>query len=132
MHRTTRFLTAVMAGALLAAASAGTALASPAPPQPGQLTPADVARLSADATQRSIVVLRDQHPELPARGATAGARARSVDGEQAPLRGELGLVHAKDVRASHLVNAISATISRAESDRLRGNPAVQAEGADPA
>jgi hypothetical protein len=30
------------------------------------------------------------------------------------------------VRAFHLVNAISATISRAESDRLRGNPAVQA------
>jgi len=128
MRWSSRVLTAV-AGVVLAVASGGPALAAPAPAQPGAqapLTMADVARLSADATQRSIVILRDQHPELPARGATAASRARSLDGEQAPLRSELALVHAKDVRAFHLVNAISATMSRAESDRLRGNPAVQA------
>src|SRR2546423_13163011 len=126
MRWSSRVLTAV-AGAVLAVASGGPVLAAPpAPGGPAPLAVADVARLSADATQRSIVILRNQHPELPARGATAGSRARSVDGEQAPLRSELGLVHAKDVRAFHLVNAISATISRAESDRLRGNPAVQA------
>src|SRR5262245_1752169 len=111
MRWSSRVLT-VVAGMLLAAASGGPALAAPA--QPGgqaPLTMADVARLSADATQRSIVILRDQHPELPARGITAATRARSLDGEQAPLRSELALVHAKDVRAFHLVNAISATMS---------------------
>ena len=128
MRRSTRFLMAVVAGALLSAVAGGPALAAP-PPQPGgtaPLTPADVSRLSAGAAQRSIVILRNQHPELPARGATAASRVRTVDGEQAPLRGELGALHAKDVRPFHVVNAISATISGAESDRLRANPAVQA------
>jgi Subtilase family len=127
MHWSARALTAVAIGALLATGGGAPALAAPPQPAyPSPLTPADVARLSAGATERSIVILRDQHAELPARGATAGARARRLDGEQAPLRGELSLVHAKDVRGFHLVNAISATISRAESDRLRANPAVQA------
>src|SRR5205085_12637175 len=93
---------------------------------PSPLTAADVAGLAAGATQRSIVVLRDQHPSLPARGATAGSRAHAIEGDQAALRGELALVHAGGVRGFHLVNAIAATVSAAEADRLRGNPAVQA------
>jgi Subtilase family len=130
MHWSSRFLVAIAAGALLALAGGGPALAAQAgPPNPGvpsPLTPADVARLAGNATERSIVILRDQHADLPARGATAAARARSVDGDQAPLRSELSLVHARDVRGFRVVNAIAATISKAESDRLRANPAVRA------
>jgi hypothetical protein len=130
MRRRTRALMVVAAGTLLALGSAGPALAAvPAPPTPGfpgPLTAADVSRLAAGAGQRSIVVLRNQHPELPARGATAGARASTIDADQAALRGELARLRAGDVRGFHVVNAVAATISKAEADRLRAAPAVQA------
>jgi hypothetical protein len=130
MTRRTRALMVVAAGTLLALGSGSPAVAAPAaPPAPGThgpLTAADVARLAAGADRRSIVILRNQHAELPARGVTAAARTRSVDGDQAPLRSELALLHAGDVRGFHLVNAVAATISRAEAERLRADPSVQA------
>jgi hypothetical protein len=93
---------------------------------PTALSPADVMRLSAMATQRSIIILKNQHPELPDLGATGPQRTRAVDTDQAPVRRELSQLHAPDVKSFHLVNAVAATISQAEADRLSADPAVQA------
>ncbi|HXM54483.1 MAG TPA: S8 family serine peptidase [Candidatus Dormibacteraeota bacterium] len=91
-----------------------------------KLTLDDIARLSADATQRSIIIFKDQHANLPARGAMAGSRASTVANDQAPVRNELTQVHARNVKGFKVLNGISATISRAEANRLNTNPAVQA------
>jgi Subtilase family len=117
----------ILAAVLLPLAMASPAsAASRAPADPvAPLTPADVARLSADATQRSIIVFRNQHPELPARGAQAGARAAAVASDQRAVTGELNQLHG-GARSLHTVNAVAATISRAEADRLAANPAVRA------
>lgn len=130
MQRFFRRLTLAVSMALLVAASGGSAFAAPSPGAearfPGQLTLDDIARLSADATRRSIIIFRNQHGELPARGSTAGARARTIESDQAAVRNELAQLHARNVRGFHLVNALSATVSSAEADRLSLNPAVQA------
>src|SRR5258708_37674064 len=90
------------------------------------LSPADVARLAGGATGRSIVILRNQHADLPARGVSAGARANAVAGDQASVRRELWQLHAPDVRAYRVLNAASATLSGAEADPRRPNPPVRA------
>src|SRR5205807_1289806 len=87
---------------------------------------ADVVRLSANANQRSIIVFKNQHTDLPARGVTALQRVQAVDADQTPLRSELSQLHAGNMKSFHLVNAVSATISQAEVSRLSSNPAVQA------
>src|SRR5205807_8035574 len=117
----------VLAAALLPLALASPAAAAPvSPAEPGApLTAADIARLSADASKRSIIVFRNQHPELPARGAAAATRAAAVDSDQRAVKGELSQLHA-GARSLHTVNAVAATISQAEADRLTADPAVQA------
>jgi Subtilase family/Peptidase inhibitor I9 len=91
-----------------------------------QLTLTDVARLSAGATDRSIIIFKNRHPELPARGASAASRASAVTGDQAAVRGELSRLHAQGVRSFQVLNGMSATISKAEASRLSANPAVEA------
>src|SRR5262252_6000754 len=116
---------------ILAAALLPVALTSPAAAVTGAsaqgaaLTSADVAQLSADAGTRSIIVFRNQHPELPARGAEAATRAAVVESDQRAVKNELNQLHSAP-RSLHIVNAVAATISQAEADRLAANPAVQA------
>jgi subtilisin family serine protease len=93
---------------------------------PSALSAADIARLSANATQRSIIVFKDQFTGLPAAGSTASERVNAANTDQKGIMSELGQVHATHVRGFHVVNAIAATISAAESSRLRANPAVSA------
>jgi hypothetical protein len=93
--------------------------------QSGSLSPADIVRLSAGADQRSIVILRDQHAELPANPASASSRAAAVESDQRGIRAELNQIHSSS-RSLHVVNAVAATISVAEAARLAANPAVQA------
>jgi hypothetical protein len=92
----------------------------------GRLSAADIDRLSAQANQRSIIVFKNQHPELPPRAEVANQRAQAVDSDQAGVKSELAQLHSKNVNTFHVVNAVSATISKAEADRLSANPAVQA------
>lgn len=114
----------------LAAGSQATAAGvAPAHVTPGQfsvLSAADVQRLSDQATEQSIIILKNQHPDLPATGAAATQRVHAVDADQAGIRSELSQLRAPGVKTFHLVNAVAATISQAESDRLAANPAVQA------
>jgi len=132
MPRLSRRLVVAMLGALLPLALGGQAMAAPGPGSTGQptvLSAADVARLSAGPTSRSIVILRNQHPEAPARPATAGSRASTVAADQQAIRGELSMLHSAP-RSLHTVNAIAASISQPEAERLAANPAVLAVVAD--
>src|SRR5215472_3563911 len=116
----------MLAAALLPLAMASPAAAATRAADPGApLTPADVARLSADASKRSIIVFRNQHPELPARAAGTAARAAAVEADQRGVKSELNQLHSS-ARSFHTVSAVAATISQAEADRLAANSAVQA------
>jgi hypothetical protein len=92
----------------------------------GKLTADQIAKLSAQANQRSIIILKNQHRDIPARPSLAARRNQVVDSEQAGVRRELSALRAKDVRTFHIVNAVSATISKAEASRLALDPSVQA------
>jgi hypothetical protein len=94
--------------------------------EPSALTAAQVRRLAAHATDRSIIIFKDQFSDLPARGATLRLRVKAVTAAQAPVLAELAALHATDVQSFHIINAIAATISPAEIQRLRANPAVRA------
>src|SRR5262249_52869539 len=65
--------------------------------------------------------------DLAARpGKSARARASAAGASQAGIRAELAAVRATHVRSFQLINAMAATISSAEIQRLRANPAVGA------
>jgi len=87
------------------------------------LTRAQAARLARDANQRVIVLFRNQYPEL--RRASAARRAR-IASAQSSITAELARLKAPRVHAYKFVNAISATMSKAEVSRLRSDPAVRA------
>ncbi|PZR93905.1 MAG: hypothetical protein DLM67_13160 [Candidatus Nephthysia bennettiae] len=92
----------------------------------GRLSADEIAKLAAQANQRSIIVLKDQHREVPARSGLASRRARAVEADQAEIKDELRTLRAPDVKSFHIVNALTATISRAEVKRLESDPAVRA------
>src|SRR5262245_4277526 len=116
----------MLAAALLPLAMASPASAAMRASDPGApLTPSDVARLSADANRKSIIVFRNQHPELPARAAGTSARDAAVASDQRSVTDELNRLHGAP-RSLHMVNAVAATISQAEADRLAADPAVRA------
>jgi hypothetical protein len=108
-----------------AAASAGTSsLTVPHGAAPA-LSQADIARLTQGALQRSIVIFKNQHADVPFTGATKQARVDDVDADQAGVRSELAQLHAP-VTAFHIVNAAATSITSAEIEHLRANPEVQA------
>ncbi|MBV8527018.1 MAG: S8 family serine peptidase, partial [Candidatus Dormibacteraeota bacterium] len=117
---TAALLTSSVAGAATAPAFRG------GRPALGPLSASDIARLSAGATQHSIVILKNQHQDVPARPQSSDARARANDSDQAPVVNELNQLHAPGVKRFSVVNAVAATISPAEAQRLSADPAVQA------
>jgi subtilisin family serine protease len=125
-------LTAVLGtAALLPLAAGGAAVAAHSPGRvfkgtKSVLTAAQVERLAAHATHRSIVIFKNQLTSLPAKGATASARVQAASASQAGVLAELRQVHATHVRGYHIINAISATVSTAEISRLQANSAVRA------
>src|SRR2546429_1194757 len=117
--------------ALLPLAASGAAVAAHSPGRifkgtKSVLTAAQVERLAAHATHRSIIIFRNQLTGLPAKGATADARIHAANASQAGVLAELRQVHATHLRGYHIINAISATVSAAEIGRLRANPGVRA------
>ncbi len=117
--------------ALLPLAASGAAAAAHSPGRvfkgtKSVLTAAQVERLAAHATHRSIIIFKNQLTGLPAQGATASARIRAANSAQAGVLAELRQVHATHVRSYHIINAISATVSSAEASKLQANSAVRA------
>jgi hypothetical protein len=89
------------------------------------LSAAEAATLSANVTDRVIVVLRSQPPSIPTEGPAAGARSTAIAATQAPLVSELHQTAATDIHTYSLVNALSATVSPGEASRLADDPAVK-------
>src|SRR5262249_52757971 len=65
------------------------------------LTKAQVERLAAHATHRSIIIFKNQLTGLPARGATANARVQAANTAQAGVMAQLKQVRATHVRGYH-------------------------------
>ena len=134
MRFRTRFRLAALlaAAALLPLAVTGTAAAARSPGHRvfkghhSILTAAQVERLAAHATHRSIIIFKDQLTNLPAKGATAGPRIQAANAAQAGVLAQLRQVHATHVHSFHIINAIAATISSAEIKRLKGNRSIRA------
>jgi hypothetical protein len=75
-------------------------------------------------TQRVIIVLRNQVPNLPATRADVARRRAVVTRSQAPVDSSLAASGAKHVHGFTVLNAVSATVSSAEASKLRADPAV--------
>jgi len=93
------------------------------------LTGDQVRFLAANADQRVIVLLRDQHTGLA--GAPGEARrAQAFAADRAPIVAQLRQLNAPRLVTFHTLNAVATTVSAAEAANLRSNPAVLAVGPD--
>jgi Peptidase inhibitor I9 len=131
MRFRSRLLALIAAAGLIPLGLSGTAAAAQASTrivkaEQSLLTAAQVRQLAANATDHSIIVFKNQFPNLPLRGTTMRQRVSAVNAVQAPVLAELAKLHAKNVQGFQIINAIAATISSAEIQRLRANPAIQA------
>jgi len=77
-----------------------------------------------DADQHVIVIMKSQHEAAPKGSNARAVRASVIAAEQAPLMDELQQVHAANIKSYKLVNALAATVSKGEVERLKANPAV--------
>ncbi len=78
------------------------------------------------AAQRVIVLLRDQHSQLPAAPATVGRRAAAVATDQDPVRRTIGRLGGATTRAYTTLNAVAATVPASSVNELRADPSVAA------
>ncbi len=101
-------LCALFISAVLPALAAAAEPLDPAAP----LTPAVAAQLSQSANRPVIVVMKNR---------LSGADAAL---DQAPVMSELSAVKAKRIKNYRMVNALAATVSDGEVERLKANPAV--------
>lgn len=99
-------------------------MATAAPSGLAPLSAPQAAGLAKDATTPVIVVLKDQHPEVPATPALARNRAAAVAGDQQPVISDLRLTGAHQVKTFSVLNAVAATVSKGEAARLAADPAV--------
>ncbi len=90
----------------------------------GPLTPALARRLSQNANQHVIVILKSQPAAAHVGSSAAARRADAIEATQAPLISELRAVHATHIKTFQLVDAFAAAVSKGEAARLRANPAV--------
>ena len=116
---------AVLGGvpAVVIATMAGGASAT-SDPTFGPLTPTLAAQLSQNADQPVIVVLKNQFGTAAAGTPAAGVRSAAVANSQTSLLSQLSQLHASSVKQFTLVNAVSATVSTLEEQRLAASPAV--------
>jgi hypothetical protein len=91
------------------------------------LTAGQVHELSANADQRVIVLLRDQHTAL---GGAVAKRAQAFATDRTPIVAQLRQLHAPRIVTYKTVNAVATTVSSAEADNLRSDPAVLAVDPD--
>jgi hypothetical protein len=89
-----------------------------AAPARAQLSDAEAARLSQNADQHVIVIMKSQH------GAAEADRLGTMAAEQAPLLNELRQMRAANIKSFRLMNAFSATVSKDYVTRLQNHPAV--------
>jgi hypothetical protein len=128
-------LAATAVGLVAFAAAAGTATVGTAGTSlstlgwSSHLTPSQVSVLSANADQRVIVLLRNQHTGLTGAGAEA-QRAQTFAADRAPIVAQLRQLNAPRLLTYRTVNAVATTVSAAEVGNLRRDPAVLAVDPD--
>jgi hypothetical protein len=136
--KTNRLARAALAGAAVGLIAFAVAAAAPAGNAglslnslgwSSHLTAGQVRELSANADQRVIVLLRDQHDALTGPGAAA-QRAQAFTADRTPIVAQLRQLHASRIVAYHSVNAVATTVSSAEAANLRRDPAVLAVDPD--
>jgi hypothetical protein len=89
-----------------------------------KLTPALARVLAKNANQHVIVLLKNQMRAAHVGSRAAAMRFAAVKAAQAPVMRELATVHASRVKSFQLIDAVAATVSKAERARLATNPAV--------
>jgi hypothetical protein len=99
----------------------GTAVATGTLGLTGAATAAPAA--ASGSTQHVIVLLKNQHADLPA---TAGSRVQRTNADQAPLIARARGRGGKDFRALHVTNAFATTVPASEAAALAADPAVAA------
>jgi hypothetical protein len=112
-------IVATIAGFSLGGSSAGAATGTPAP-----LTASQAQALSTNVSDRVIVVFKDQMASTPENAANESARNSSLSAIQSPVVAELKQTKAQNVHQFQVINALSATVSPGEAQRLAANPAV--------
>jgi hypothetical protein len=117
---------AVGTAAVLALVAAPAAAAAPSTAAP--LTADQAAALAQNTDTPVVVLLRDQpaagQANVSGTGAAATQRAHAIAGAQTPVLSELSQVHAQKVHSYNLLDAVSATVSKAEAARLATEPNV--------
>jgi Subtilase family len=93
------------------------------------LTAGQASALSANADQRVIVLLRNQHTALTGPRAAA-QRAQAYQADRSPIVAQLRQLHAPHLVTYKTVNAVATTVSSAEAANLRSDPAVLAVDPD--
>ena len=120
----TALATALLTGFSL---NVGPAYADP-PPTPVHVSPSaslpGVNTAVAVADQPVIVIMKNQHQNVPATVAAAAGRARVLAAEQNPVITDLQRTGAKRIHSFKLLSSVSATVSVAEKNRLAADPAV--------
>ena len=106
-HRTSVRL-AVSIAALLAA---GTSLPNPLPR-------GDAHQLGQGATRKVIVILLDQLAAVPGERGSHEARTAAIVGAQHDVLAHLHQAGARNVHSFRMINAVAATVTRAEAAAL--------------
>ena len=88
------------------------------------LTAPMVSSLAKNADQRVIVVMRNQHLNVPATAKNARVRAALVGADQSPVIADLKRTGAKQIHSLSLINSVLATVSAGEAKRLAADPNV--------
>ena len=89
------------------------------------LTAAQAQALSANVTDKVIVVFKNQLPATSDSPRNAADRAEAVDQVQAGVVNELGRTGARQIKRFQIINALSATVSPGEAAHLSANPSVR-------
>ncbi|MDQ1464177.1 MAG: hypothetical protein QOC73_1118, partial [Actinomycetota bacterium] len=87
-------------------------------------TPSTVAISSSGALQHVVVLLKNQHDNLPAGHGTIAARVQATNSDQAPLVARARADGGTAIRQLHVANAFAVTISQAGVSDLANDPAV--------
>jgi hypothetical protein len=95
-------------------------------PASGQaaLTPQQAQALSTNVNDKVIVVFKNQLPATPDTPSNAANRVAAVNQVQSSVVHELSETGARQVKQFQLINAVSATVSPGEAQRLAANPSV--------
>jgi hypothetical protein len=104
----------------------GIALAASGAKRAGRLSAMRVLADQSGSPVRVIVLLRDQHSNLPPNAHLARARAAALGVDQGPLQAKVRSSGGRITHSFHTINAFSAVVSRAERVRLASNSSVAA------